>query len=604
MDSLLSNGLLNKDLWLFLCQIANFKTLALLIFLYVAYQVISYTLINRKYSKLVRKYRAQRDKEAAQFLKDFDGTVSVEIQKTILNSTATELLQGLREQKFTSEQALITLALRAIRIGFPMHYAGDINFYGALEIAREKDLERKNATDPSKLPLLHGLPISVKDHVTCKGLKTTAGLSSSLDIEKPDFDCNYVAVLRQQGAIPYMSSNIPQGLGAIETYNNVFGRACNPWNPARTVGGSSGGEAGLIASRCSTLGIGSDAAGSIRIPSAFTGVYGFSPTPKRISLRRTLNLRTQDGHYFKEIGCTSGPMGRNVDDLTLVCKSTFGCYEELDMDAVPIPWNEEKYKACSTKKLRIGYTFDSGFCEPCPAVKNALMETVEKLRARGHTMVEIKHDFTARFLKLGLGIMCPYGIGNSVRILLKGEKPGFYYLLQIVLSFFPRFVQRFFGFVCKLFGERRLSVILDSMSTLSVYEYYEKVLLRDWMKDDWGEMWYGNKLDVLISPVLPYTAIKHNYSEVASALIGTTLIYNLIGSPAGSVPVRRVRKDEQHYESKVHDSLDFVMKKLAEGSEGLPIGIQVASMAYQDEKCLGVMKEIEECFQFHELLDI
>ena len=261
-----------------------------------------------------------------------------------------------------------------------------------------------------------------------------------------DFDCNYVTVLRRQGAIPFMSSNVPQGLAAIETDNNVFGKAVNPWNHSRTVGGSSGGEAGLITSRCSTVGIGSDAAGSIRIPSAFCGIYGFAPTAKRVSLKRTLNLRKLDFHYFREVGCSYGPMGRTVDDLSLICKSTFGEFKDLDLDVVPTRWDEQQYKSCSTKKLRIGYTFDNEFCEPSPAVRNALMETVEKLKARGHTLVEVKHDFTARFLRVGLGIMVPYGFGKVTQVLLKGERPKFYFLLQYILSFFPGFVHKFFCF--------------------------------------------------------------------------------------------------------------------------------------------------------------
>jgi len=78
-------------------------------------------------------------------------------------------------------------------------------------------------------------------------------------------------VLKSAGVVFYVSSNVPQGLGAIESRNRIFGAAKNPWDWSRTTGGSSGGEAGMVAARCSPAGIGSDAAGSIRIPSAFCG---------------------------------------------------------------------------------------------------------------------------------------------------------------------------------------------------------------------------------------------------------------------------------------------------------------------------------------------
>jgi fatty acid amide hydrolase len=585
-------------------QLPIVNSIIALVCAFLAYKILLFVLINRKYTKLVRKYRAQREQEAAQFMKEYENSVSKEIQHLILSSTATQLLQGLREKKFTSEQAVITLILRTIRVGMPMHYAGDIDFFGAIETARQRDLERKLASDPSKLPPLHGLPISIKDHATCKNIRVTAGIASSLTLAKPDFDCNYVAVLRKQGAIPFMSSNVPQGLAAIETDNHLFGRALNSWNHSRAVGGSSGGEAALIASRCSTLGIGSDAAGSIRIPSAFCGTYGFAPTAKRVSLKRTLNLRKLDFHYFREVGCSYGPMGQSVDDLALICKSTFGEFKDIDMDVVPTKWDEEQFKSCSTRKLRIGYTFDNEFCEPCPAVRNSLLETVEKLKARGHTLVEVKHDFTARFLRVGLGIMVPYGFGKVSMALLKGERPKIYFLLQYLLSLFPQFMIKFFAYMCELLGELRFALILRSISKLNFTEYYDKVLLREWLKDDYGEMWERNNIDALISPVLPFTAIKHGYSELMSSLIGGTLIYNLLGAPAGAVPIRKVRNDEQHYDSKVKDFPAFMVKKNTQGSEGLPTAIQVASLPYQDEICMGVMKEIEECFQYHELQKI
>jgi Asp-tRNA(Asn)/Glu-tRNA(Gln) amidotransferase A subunit family amidase len=293
-------------------------------------------------------------------------------------------------------------------------------------------------------------------------------------------------------------------------------------------------------------------------------------------------------------------MGQNVEDLALICKSTFGQFQDVDMDTVPIEWNEDKYQSCSTKKLRIGYNFDNEFCEPCPAIKNAMMETVEKLKARGHTLIEIKHDFTTRFLKVGLSIMCPYGIGNSVRALLKGEKPDGYHMSQVVLSYFPRFLQLTLASVLEFFGQRRFSQILRSISSKNLSEFYDNVILREWLKDDYTEMWESNKLDGLISPVLPFTAIKHGHSEAVSSLIGGTLIYNLVGAPAGVVPVRRVRKDEQYYEPKLKDIPARVIKHNTKDSEGLPVAIQVAGMTFQDEKCLGIMKEIEECFDYHE----
>jgi fatty acid amide hydrolase len=85
----------------------------------------------------------------------------------------------------------------------------------------------------------------------------------------------------------------------------------------------------LIATKCSPLGIGSDAAGSIRIPCSFCGIYGYAPTGKRVSLKRTINLRKHDLNVWREISCSYGPMGKSVDDLVLVMKCLFGKFTKL-----------------------------------------------------------------------------------------------------------------------------------------------------------------------------------------------------------------------------------------------------------------------------------
>lgn len=83
------------------------------------------------------------------------------------------------------------------------------------------------------------------------------------------------------GGIIFVRTNIPQLGMAFESTNNIFGRAQNPWDKTRSPGGSSGGEGGMLASRCSVVGIGSDIGGSVRIPSAFCGVYGLKPCMTR-----------------------------------------------------------------------------------------------------------------------------------------------------------------------------------------------------------------------------------------------------------------------------------------------------------------------------------
>jgi fatty acid amide hydrolase len=130
------------------------------------------------------------------------------------------------------------------------------------------------------LPELFGIPISLKDTIDIKGMASSIGSTARYDFKQPE-DGAIVQVLKKSGMIPFVKSNVPQLAMTFESTNNLWGRATNPWDNTRAVGGSSGGEAALIAGRCSPLGIGSDIGGSVRIPSEFCGVYSFKPSSLR-----------------------------------------------------------------------------------------------------------------------------------------------------------------------------------------------------------------------------------------------------------------------------------------------------------------------------------
>lgn len=130
---------------------------------------------------------------------------------------------------------------------------------------------------------MFGVPLSVKDTVDMKGFASTIGATSRYDFKYED-DGVVLHVLRKAGMIPFVKSNIPQLTLTMESVNPMFGRAVNPWDETRAVGGSSGGEAAMVAGRCSPIGIGSDIGGSLRIPAEFCGVYSLKPSSRRYSI--------------------------------------------------------------------------------------------------------------------------------------------------------------------------------------------------------------------------------------------------------------------------------------------------------------------------------
>src|SRR5208282_2762744 len=167
---------------------------------------------------------------------------------------------------------------------------------------------------------LHGVPFSVKDSIELAGTVSTAGTIGRRGAAPSTSDATLVARLRNAGAIPIAKTNLPDLLFAFESDNLLFGRTDNPYDLARTPGGSSGGEAALIAACGSPMGLGSDCAGSVRLPAAFCGIAGIKPTSGR--LPRT-------GHFPPAGGWIAdlwqmGPMARYVEDVAMMMQVLAG----------------------------------------------------------------------------------------------------------------------------------------------------------------------------------------------------------------------------------------------------------------------------------------
>ncbi|MEE1798157.1 amidase family protein [Streptomyces sp. JV176] len=163
--------------------------------------------------------------------------------------------------------------------------------------------------------ILDGLPITVKDSFETAGLRTTSG-SADLKDHVPRRDADAVARLRHQGAVIMGKTNTPAYCQDLHTDNALFGPTLNPHDPARTVGGSSGGAAAAVAAYLTPADLGSDLAGSLRLPAHYCGVYGLRPThglvPARGHIPRTPGWLTSSDMV------TAGPLARHPRDLDLL----------------------------------------------------------------------------------------------------------------------------------------------------------------------------------------------------------------------------------------------------------------------------------------------
>jgi amidase len=181
------------------------------------------------------------------------------------------------------------------------------------------------------LGLLHGVPITIKDSFDIAGHPTLCGSRFRLG-HKASRDSTAVRRFKEAGAIILGKTSTPEFLNNYETDNHLIGRTNNPWNLNYTAGGSSGGESAAIAAHCSGGGIGSDGGGSIRIPAHFCGIAGLKPTPGRVS---AAGHYPQIGHPGGLLG-VCGPMARTALDVRLLFSVLAG-HDIEDPFSAPVP---------------------------------------------------------------------------------------------------------------------------------------------------------------------------------------------------------------------------------------------------------------------------
>lgn len=252
----------------------------------------------------------------------------------------------------------------------------ELFFDRALERARQLDAEY--AQTGKVVGPLHGLPISLKDQYELKGIRTTMGLSSLLDhVGKQD--AAIVQALESQGAVIFVKTNVPMSMMSADSVNAVWGRVANPCDRTRTAGGSSGGEGALIAAFGSPLGVGSDIAGSIRIPSAMCGTYGLKPSTGRLPLGGGMGC----GAGAEFVPPVNGPLARSVDSLELFMEAVIGTKPwTADPHCIRMPWTPVDLR---NKSLRIGILRDNGMVRPHPPIERALRDVEAALTSAGHT---------------------------------------------------------------------------------------------------------------------------------------------------------------------------------------------------------------------------
>jgi amidase len=220
----------------------------------------------------------------------------------------------------------------------------------ASERAREADdaLARGETWGP-----LHGVPFTLKDAHATAGVRTTTGFPPLADYV-PEEDGTVAARLKAAGGILIGKTNVPVMLADFQTSNPIFGRTNNPWDTARTPGGSSGGAAAALASGMTPFEIGTDLSASIRIPAHFCGVFGLKTTERRVPL--TGLIPGLPGPRPLRIMSTIGPMARSVEDLALLYSIIAGP-DGRDTEVPPVPVGQAANVELRDIRIAVAPTF-------------------------------------------------------------------------------------------------------------------------------------------------------------------------------------------------------------------------------------------------------
>jgi amidase len=447
----------------------------------------------------------------------------------ILALSGTRHAQLIRDGEISSAELIHAHLAHIEEINPSLNAVVEVLRESALRAAAEVD-RRRAAGEPMK-PFA-GVPFSIKDSIEVAGTVCSAGTLGFRNRERSPEDATLVARLRAAGAIPLARTNLPDLLFAFESDNLIFGRTNNPYDLTRSSGGSSGGEAALIAACGSPFGLGSDAAGSVRLPAHYCGIASLKPTSGRLS--RAGHVPGPGG--WIEMLWQIGPMARHVEDLIAIMPLLLGA-DPRDRTVVPMPWR------APDRNLRVAFFTDNGCATPDAATQDAVRSAAAAL---GGCVEEARPACIDRSYELEMKILGADG-GDGVRQYLKDiGSDRTHPLLEGWLAKLERYRTDVRGFA----------------------KYWSEL---DEFRDEMAR--FMAKYDAIVSPVASRPAVPHGTSISEDVFPGFsyTMTHNLTGWPAAVV-------------------------RAGTSPEGLPIGVQIAAAPWREDIALHLAHLVEQAF--------
>ena len=295
-------------------------------------------------------------------------------------SSASELLRSMDRGELKSRELLERYLSRIEKFNKEINAVVFLDIEKARARADQADQAR---SEGRRWGALHGLPMTVKDVNHVAGWPTTYGDPRDADW-RPERSSALIDRLINAGAIIFGKTNVPLHSADFQTFNAIYGSTRNPWDIARSPGGSSGGSAAALAAGLTPVELGSDIAGSIRFPAHFCGVFGHKPTHGILSDER--NLRR--GAWTKSDLNTAGPLARSAEDLELlldVLAGPEGPTAKAWRFSLPAP------RATRLADFRVGLISDSSFAPIDVAYQEVIRQFVEKLEQAGASVRRDTH---------------------------------------------------------------------------------------------------------------------------------------------------------------------------------------------------------------------
>ncbi|KAF2102446.1 putative glutamyl-tRNA amidotransferase subunit A [Rhizodiscina lignyota] len=494
------------------------------------------------------------------------GTVLKENEIRITESSTEDLLSQLSTGHLTAVEVTNAFLRRA---GIAHKLVNCIT-----EVLPDRALERAEYLDEylaaHKKPIgpLHGLPISVKEHIAMKGLDLNAAFVSWVGrVAKKD--ALILTILWEAGAVFYARTTEPQLLMHLETSSNLYGETVCGFNRNLTSGGSSGGEGALIGMRGSCLGIGTDIGGSIRNPAANNGLWGFKPTSHRLPLVGCSAPALGQEHIAPAIG----PISTTLGGIKIFMKTLIDAKPWLsDPSLLPFAWRDrfDWLANGGERKVKIAVLWDDDIVRPHPPVLRALKEVTERLRhVDGVELVDwkpYKHDVAWDIIS---ALYYCDGGKEDEEVLAESGEPW-----------------------------RPLStwVIKDNPNVKErhIRETWDLQIKRDVYREEYNSLW--GDVDVILSPVGPGAAPPLNCARYWQY----TAQWNLLDIPSLVFPVTSVDpavdvKESDYVPRNEKDKYNYDLYE-PELYRDAPICLQLSGCRYEDEKVVQIAEFMQQQF--------